>query len=195
MKGSDFNSAEYRKEILRLEKNLKSRVKRIERYGNRASQFAPEKLHEIMMEHPTKISDMSSKELREYYRELYNLNRKGSSTVKGAIGKRKNFGYVEDKLKTLDDESKRKLFGIYSRVSEEFIEYGQEFKYEVLETAADIVEQYRSERDKELLTQELMNELEDLYERQYENDYSREELKDEFLQLMYRFQQFYIDDN
>lgn len=194
MEGSYFTPEEYRREIKRLEKNLKARTRNIQRLGKQASQFAPEKLHNIMMEHPTKLSEMSPKELRAYYRELYNLNRKKSSTVKGAKDKRANFGYVEDKLKGLGDEAKSKLFNIYERVSEEFIEYGQEFKYEVFDVAADIVEQYPSERDIEELQQELLNELEELYERENLNDYTREELRDDFVQLMHRFQQFYLGD-
>lgn len=191
MLGSDFTREEYIKEIRRLERNLKQRAKKIERRGNLASQNLPNKLRELRNKYPDILTTMSKAEARSYYRELRNLDTMKSSTVKGATDVRQSFGYVEDKLSNFTDEQKEKLFQLYGKVYENFIIYAQEFKYEILETAADIVDQY-SGGDVDRLTEEIINELEDLYEREQLNDYTQEELQDDFLQLMHKIQQFYF---
>lgn len=201
MKAQNFTHDELKREVKRLERNLSRRVKRIEGLGKQASQYLPQGYRTLRQENPTKISQMSPKELRTYYRELSRLNSAKSSTVQGAKASRKTFGYTEDILSNLDDEQKRKMFEIYDRIAEEFLEYGAEFKYELFEVAADITEKYTGGPKRfdgedydatERIQKALYEELEDLYRRQQLNDYDKEELRDDFISLIERFREYYI---
>lgn len=193
MKAQNLTQEELKREVKRLERNIKARARRIERLGEQASQYLPREYRKLLQENPTKISQMSLKELRSYYRGLKRLQSAKSATVKGAKQTRQSFGYTEDVLSNLDEEQKKKVFSIYDRISEEFLEYGSEFKYELLEISADIIEKYSNGDDEtEDILADLYEDLENLYERQQLNDYNKEELRDDFFSLIQRFREYYI---
>lgn len=203
MKAPNLTQEELKREVKRLERNIRARAKRIESRGNQASQYLPREYRKLIQENPKKISQMTPKELRSFYRGLNRLNSAKSATVEGATQSRETFGYTEDVLSRLSEEQKKKMFDIYDRIAEEFLEYGSEFKYELFEVAADITEKYTG-RDKnfyydyddddstEAVEEALYQELEDLYERQQLNDYDKEELRDDFISLIERFRKFNI---
>lgn len=193
MKAQNLTQEELKREVKRLERNIKARAGRIEGLGEQASQYLPREYRKLLQENPTKISQMSPKELRSYYRGLKRLQSAKSATVKGAKQTRQSFGYTEDVLSNLDEEQKKKVFSIYDRISEEFLEYGSEFKYELLEISADITEKHSNgDYETEDILADLYEELENLYERQQLNDYNKEELRDDFFSLIQRFREYYI---
>lgn len=202
MKAPNLTQEELKREVKRLERNIRERADRIERLGNQASQYLPREYRKLIQENPKKISQMTPAELRSYYRGLNRLQSAKSSTVKGARQSRETFGYTEDVLSRLDEEQKKKMFAIYDRIAEEFLEYGSEFKYELFEVSADITEKYTSgtnhfyydydDDSTEAIEEALYQELEDLYKRQQLNDYDKEELRDDFISLIERFREFYI---
>lgn len=193
MKAQNLSHDELKREVKRLERNIKARAGRIEGLGEHASQYLPREYRKLLQENPTKVSQMSPKELRSYYRGLKRLQSAKSATVKGAKQTRESFGYTEDVLSNLDEEQKKKVFSIYDRISEEFLEYGAEFKYELLEISADITEKYSNGDDEtENILADLYEDLENLYERQQLNDYNKEELRDDFFSLIQRFREYYI---
>lgn len=194
MKAQNLTHDELKREVKRLERNIKARAGRIEGLGEQASQYLPREYRKLLQENPTKISQMTTKELRSYYRGLKRLQSAKSATVKGAKQTRESFGYTEDVLSNLDEEQKKKVFSIYDRISEEFLEYGSEFKYELLEISADITEKYSNDDvdSAEDILADLYEELENLYERQQLNDYNKEELRDDFFSLIQRFREYYI---
>lgn len=191
MLSSNLSNEQYREEIKRIERNLKRRAGRIEKLGNDASQYTPKRLREIMQEHTTKIGKMSRKELKTYYRQLSNLNTAKSSTVEGAKAVRQTFGHTEGILGGFDDERKSKFFSLYDNIYEQYHEYGNRFKYEIFDVTADIMEKH-SDRVTEDALQDLMWDLDALYDRQMLNDYDVEELRNDFLQIIKQLREYYL---
>lgn len=191
MVGSNLTAKKYKEEIRKLEYNLKRRSKRIEGRKDIASQYLPEQLYKLQHEHPQKLSEMSYKELRSYYRELVRLDMAKSSRLKGAIETRKNFGHTENILKDFSDERKRKFWSLYDKVYENFLTYGLQFKYEILDYTAEIMEKL-SDNHSEGAIEELMEELDNLYAQEQLDDLNDEELRDEFIQIIQQLREYYL---
>lgn len=189
MLGSNKNNTELKKDIRRIERNLRARAKNIEGRGELAFQYLPQKLKELKEKHPKNLEDMSQTELRSYYRHLVNIGQNKSSTVKGAIQAQEDFGYIANKLPNLTENQKSRIFRLYGKVYEHFTEIAKDFKYELLEVATDTVEIY-SERGSEDVLEQLLNEFEDLeLERGKYND---AEYRRGLLQIIEKLRLFYL---
>lgn len=186
-----LSADEYRKEIKRLDYNIRRRVKGIEKLGTKASQYTPNRYREITQEHYKPIKDMTKKELKTYYRQLFNLNTAKSSTVKGAKAVRQTFGHTEDILNSFDDERKTKFFSLYDKIYEQYHEYGLRFKYDIFDVTADIMVQH-SDRVTEDVIQDLMWDLDALYDRHMLQDYDVEELRIDFIQIIKQLREYYL---
>lgn len=190
MLGSNMTKSEYKREIRRLEKNLTARAKSIAGHES-ASQYLPNKMREVRQRYPFKLDNMDINELRSYYRTLRGINETKSSTLKGAYKARKAFGNTEKIISKFDDDRKTKFFSLYDRIYENFITYGQDFKYELFETIADVMNTASDDNVSEAFVDDLMLDLDRLYEDAEINDYDDEELKDEFIQLVSRLRDYY----
>lgn len=189
MLGSNKNITELKKDIRRIERNLSSRAKNIERRGELAFQYLPNKLKELKGEHSKPLNDMTQSELRSYYRKLVNIGQNKSATVKGAIQAQQDFGYIANKLPNLSDDQRGRIFRLYGKIYEQFTELSKEFKYELLEVSADTVEIY-GERGSEEVLEQLLYEFEDLeLER---GEYTDEEYRAKLLQIIDRLRKFYL---
>lgn len=206
MRGSNLDSKGYIKEINRLERNLGARAKNIERRGELAFQYLPEKLKKVKAEHPKSLEDMELDELRSYYRELADIDRRKTSTLKGAIKLNEEIGDVTYQLPEMTEEQKAIVFRLFGKAYELNAEIGTTFKYELLDVAADISEIY-SKKSSEFLFDEILSEFEKLEKRQAELEKQRieeieqkgkskinvdKELGKDFFQVIERFRQFYL---
>lgn len=207
MVGSNFTATEYRKEIRRLKNNLGKRAKNIEGRGELAFQYLPQKLKELKGEHSQNLKDMDIKELRSYYRQLTELSQKKSSTVKGAIKAQEDFGSIANRLPNLTEEQKSTIFRLYGKAYELNIEFGTNYKYELLDVATDISEIY-STKSSEFVFDELLMDFENLENKQAELEKYNDELhkqnkkrgfvnveetiREELLQIIHRLRQFYL---
>ena len=190
MLGSNKNITELKKDIRRIERNLSARAKNIERRGELAFQYLPQKLKELKGEYSKPLKDMSQSELRSYYRKLVNIGQNKSATVKGAIQAQENFGYVASRLPSLTEEQKERLFRFYGKIYQEFTQNALDFKYELLEVATDVTEIY-GERGTEDVLEQLLNEFDDL-ELEKRGKISDEEYRNELLQTLHRLRMFYL---
>ena len=141
MLGSNLTRDEYIKEIKKLRKEIGARVRRIEA-GESLPQFASERYRELTSQIRGKLSNYSLNELKDVYRDMYEIGQMKTSTVAGA----KRYNYIVGM-----DKNVRKL---YNKLVEENALF-EHFKYDILEfidkwmnkgkSEAEIAEQLRSE--------------------------------------------------
>lgn len=127
------------KENQRLIRNLNAQGKKIERLGERASQFATNKFKELKQKLPKDLKQLNEKELRTLNRDLKYIRSLKSSTEKGAIEAEKNFGkvqYLKDNV--LTEEDMNIVWEIYERISEGREGLTNNFKYEILDTIIEL---------------------------------------------------------
>lgn len=151
MKASNLNATELRKEIRRLEKNLKRRTSNISKLQDEASQTAVEKFYDLRLE-LADLGNLTEKELRTLHRDLRYINAMPTSYVKGAKKVVTNLRSLAEKLQldgtysnlyelySASGDMYKKLEEIYGKVSS-YIGKGitEMFRYEVLESSVDYI--------------------------------------------------------
>ena len=207
MLGSNKNITESKKDIRRIERNLSERAKNIEGRGELAFQYLPQKLKELKGEYSKPLKDMSQSELRSYYRQLVNISQRKSATVKGAIKAQEDFSGIANRLGKLTEAQRSTVFRLYGKAYELNIEYGINYKYELLDVATDIAEIYSS-KESEYAFDELLMDFVLLEKKEFElEEYNKslaeegkkkgfinveETIRIELLQIIDRLRQFYL---
>lgn len=128
-----------RKESRRLIKNLSRRIARIEGLGASAPQYAVTHYRELEKRIPSKLTQLSDKELQTLYRDLRYINSLKSSTVKGALQTQKTFEPIKENLETLSKDKQRAFWEIYGKVYERTSGTMENFKYVLFETNIDYI--------------------------------------------------------
>lgn len=144
MLGSDYlyNSPQkLRKEIYKLNYNLKRRTERIEKkYGSDIA--AVRKYKEIQIpKYLSKVEDI--KDLRRLYRDLSYINDLKTSSVKGVQNYLAYSNDIIGKVKNIwsdfDEDDKRKYYQVLSRMEEYFGGIYERYKYEVMDVLVDVM--------------------------------------------------------
>ncbi len=144
MKAENLSQKELQKETRKLLTNLSKRITRIEGLEN-APQYAVNRFREIEKNVPSRLTQLSEKDLRNLYRDLRYVNRLKSSTVKGAKEVENVFEPIKRKIESLSHENQRKVFGIYERFFETVGGLASHYKYEVLDYATEALQSFGGE--------------------------------------------------
>lgn len=150
MKASELTNAEMRKEIRRLNKNLKRRIANIEKISGNASLVAVKQYRELKPE-LANMSNLNRRELTTLYRDIRYINTLKSSTVRGATAITAKAQELADKLQLYGEyQTIRDVFGSTSKTIVDILteayskfadltsqQLADQFKYEIWGTAVD----------------------------------------------------------
>lgn len=146
MKAENLSQKELRKETRRLLTNLSKRISHIEGLET-APKYAVNRFREIEKNVPSRLTQLSEKDLRNLYRDLRYVNRLKSSTVKGAKDVEKTFEPIANKIEALPEEQRKNVFQVYEMFYGSVGGIASHYKYEVLDFAADALQGYADPND------------------------------------------------
>lgn len=139
------NKSETIKDIRRLEKNVRARVKEIEeredlpqfgaesfrKYEKRVQNFLKEK-------DATRLSQLSEAQLAIISRDIRYLNQLKSTSIKGAIQAKEMYLPIKERLDVLSPEQRHKFWETYNKVVERYAGMDK-FKYDIQGVIIDSV--------------------------------------------------------
>ena len=134
----NMSKSELIKETRRYYKNLKSRIKNVEKLNLSASRQTVKQFREFEKRFPKKLSKLPEKDIRTLYRDVRYLNSLKTSTVKGAKFTQEKFEPIREKLNALSKSKQEKFWEIYNKLYE-ITSTMEHFKYELFDTNIDYI--------------------------------------------------------
>lgn len=165
-----LSTAEKRKEIRRLQKNLSRRIKNIEGLGASAPQYAVNKFREIEKNIPLKLTKLNASKIDDLYRDLKYVSSLKSSTVKGAKEVQEKFEPIHYKINALSEDKRKTFWEIYDKLYSAVGATLENFKYEVLEANVDLM--YSGKDDEAII-----NDIIESYKKSYEGGETDEDVR------------------